>query len=108
MRRRGLEARLRQPTIIRLCSATASEMTRSWVGAMGPCTPLLNAHGVLVPFLEGEATVKPRGAGLFVAGSDAYDRHMGRYSRELSMPFVALAGVSQGMSGWTWVAVRVR
>jgi SAM-dependent methyltransferase len=41
---------------------------------------------------------EPRGAGLFLAGSDAYDRHMGRYSRELSTPFVALAGVSPEMS----------
>jgi SAM-dependent methyltransferase len=43
-------------------------------------------------------TSQPGGAGLFLAGSDAYDRHMGRYSRELSGPFIALAGVTQGMS----------
>jgi SAM-dependent methyltransferase len=41
---------------------------------------------------------QPQGKGLFLAGSDAYDRHMGRYSRELAGPFIALAGVSRGMS----------
>ena len=40
----------------------------------------------------------PGGLNLFVAGSEAYDRHMGRYSRELAGPFIALAGVSPGMS----------
>lgn len=29
---------------------------------------------------------------------DAYDQHMGRYSRELCAPFIAVAGVSAGMS----------
>jgi SAM-dependent methyltransferase len=43
-------------------------------------------------------TPQPRGPVLFLAGSEAYDRHMGRYSRELSGPFIALAGVSPGMS----------
>lgn len=34
----------------------------------------------------------------FLAGPDAYDRHMGRYSRALSPPFIAVAGVSPSMS----------
>ncbi|MDQ6947184.1 MAG: methyltransferase domain-containing protein [Actinomycetota bacterium] len=34
----------------------------------------------------------------FLAGPHAYDRHMGRYSRALSPPFIAVAGVSASMS----------
>jgi SAM-dependent methyltransferase len=34
----------------------------------------------------------------FLAGPEAYDRHMGRYSRELCVPFLGIAGVSAGMS----------
>ena len=41
--------------------------------------------------------IQPAGAGpAFFAAPDAYDRHMGRYSRELCEPFIALAELAAG------------
>lgn len=48
-----------------------------------------------------QAVVPPDAGGRadpFVAGSDAYDCHMGRYSRELAGPLIALAGIARGFS----------
>lgn len=48
------------------------------------------------------------GTRTFQATADAYDRFMGRYSRELAGPFGALCLPPQGGVSWTSGVVRGR
>jgi len=43
-------------------------------------------------------TTAAGGGSPFLAGPEAYDRHMGRYSLELAGPFIAITRVSEGMN----------